>query len=176
MIHSLRKLRSIGEIEGITAIGSVGAQPKPVEISGAHIHLRMRVSLGAFGPRRESFETWAMPGDIGTLPERIVWKWLEDNRYLYAHELTIGGGREMGGAVLDFLVYNMADRPVAIRVMGDYWHGSAFPGRQAKDDEQSARLRDRGYIVVDLWEGDLLEAVEAGRLMEYIMDQLSGAL
>ena len=48
-----------------------------------------------------------------------------------------------------------------------------FPGRVARDDEQAGRLRQDGYLVVDLWEGELYEATAHERLGEYIEERVA---
>jgi len=121
------------------------------------------------GLRGDPLEAAAMQGVDASLPERIVWNWLEREGHHYEASYNLLGGRLMiGGAVVDFIVYDMAATPVALRVMGDYWHGPGFPDRQERDDEQAGSLRRLGYQVVDLWEHDIYEAVVKNRLTEYI--------
>jgi hypothetical protein len=113
-------------------------------------------------------EAAVSPG-LGTLPERIIWKWLEDNKMIFRVQYAEFGGRgQLGGVALDFVVYGMAAAPVALRVQGGYWHGPASD-RKAQDDESAGRLRMAGYLVVDLWEQDIYTAVRTDRLREYIM-------
>lgn len=129
-----------------------------------------------FAPKEDPLEKAALQNVPGTLPERIVWKWLIDEDHIFeAQSIQEGGRMVIGGSVVDFLVYSMAGRPVCIRVMGDYWHGPQFPERQARDDEQRARLNMMGYIVCDLWEHDIYEAVLQNRLTSYIENEVGNA-
>jgi len=116
-----------------------------------------------------------MQGVDGSLPERIVWRWLEDRRLLYQPQTQELGDRSAHGATVDFKVFDLAAMPVVIRVQGEYWHGPAFPGRRAVDDEQAARLRAEGLIVCDLQEQDIYAAVQADRLTAYIMAEIGAS-
>lgn len=110
-----------------------------------------------------------------TLPERIVWKALEEQRLAFRTQVTLFGGVSPGGARVDFLIYNIRARPVVLRVQGDYWHGRSFPARQARDDEQAGRLRAAGYLPVDLWESDIYQAVRYKRVWGYIEGEINRA-
>lgn len=112
----------------------------------------------------------------GTLPERILYNWLVKEEHSFVMQRKEFGGRDMpGGAIADFVVYSLHFRPVALRIMGDYWHGPNFPDTQARDDAQSARMRARGYIVVDLIESEIYNAALRDRLGEYIWDCIASA-
>lgn len=114
-------------------------------------------------------EAAAVSPGLGTLPERIIWKWLEDSGATFRVQYAEFGGRGvLGGVALDFVVIGIAAAPVALRVQGGYWHGPASD-RKAQDDEAAARLRMAGYLVVDLWEQDIYAAVRQDRLTQYIM-------
>ena len=124
----------------------------------------------------DPLEAAALQGATGTLPERIVQRWLESAGHLYqAEHWEMGGRLVLGGAVVDFVVYDLAPQPVVLRVMGEYWHGE-LPGRQARDDEQAQRLRRMGYLVVDLWESAIYAAALAGRVGSYVLGEVDRAL
>ena len=155
------KIRKVGEFPTVRKMGTGG------------IPLRKRVP----GKVEDPLEKAALQGVPGTLPERIVWKWLDDEGRLYeAQYAELGGRWYAGGAVVDFVLYDLGERPVALRVQGDYWHGMGFPDRQARDDEQAMRLAAVGYVVVDLWEGELYEAARHERVGRYITDEIFGAM
>ncbi|NIP97510.1 MAG: hypothetical protein GWO24_30405 [Akkermansiaceae bacterium] len=157
----VRKLAKIGELAAVRKMGT------------GEIAVKKRVP----GKVEDPLEKAALQGVVGTLPERIVWKWLEDEERVYETQLAELGGRFwVGGAVVDFVVYDLGARPVALRVQGDYWHGPAQGGRQARDDEQAGRLQAMGYVVVDLWEGELYEAAEHERVGRYIEGEIYGAM
>lgn len=108
-------------------------------------------------------------GVQGTLPELSAYDWLEKKHVNFAFQSPLLGGRaQHGGAVIDFLLYDLSPQGYIIfRIQGDYWHagiGRAGSGTAtvAKDDIQKARLRATkvGGVpiidVVDLWESRIL--------------------
>jgi len=126
-----------------------------------------------WAPKEDVLEKAAIRSDIGTLPERIVWKWLLDQDHLFTYQLAELGGRDVvGGAVIDFVLYSFGQKVTIIRVQGEYWHGPTFPQRQRRDDEQYYRLHAMGYAVCDLWENDIYDAVREKRLTSYIEGEL----
>lgn len=166
------KIRGLSTVRKVGSVGEVGSGTIRRPITTPPPLLPREAAWAA---KEDPLEKAAKQGVPGTLPERIVWKWLEDNDHQFVTQSEEGGGRlSVGGAVVDFLVYTMAAQPVAIRVQGDYWHGPAFPERQARDDEQAERLRKWGYIVVDLWEHDIYDAVLNNRLTSYIEAEVAG--
>ena len=163
------KIGSIGDLAKIPKLSD--KPPRPRTIKAEPITVRHRPIRR--GSDEDKLEKAALQGVPGTLPERIVWKWLVDEDYRFITQGAEFGGRMViGGAVVDFVVYDIAGRPVALRVMGDYWHGPKFPDRQARDDEHYHRLTAMGYLVVDLWEKDIYEAVRRDRLTAYIMGEI----
>lgn len=118
-------------------------------------------------------EEKAQQGVIGSLPERILWRWLELQRIPYEAQVAMFGGRRVkGGLVVDFVAYGLAARPVALRIQGEYWHGQK-PGEAAQDDAQAVRMRQAGLIVVDLWESDVYRTALLGDLGELVRRQLA---
>ena len=172
MIGKIAGIQGLGELAEIEGIPGIWDTPKkPRAIKAERIPVRPRVLDR--GAQADLLEEAALQGVFGTLPERIVWKWLIDRQYRFiVQRAEFGGALVLGGAVVDFVVYDLAGQPVALRVMGDYWHGPKFPGRQARDDEHYQRLTAMGYLVVDLWEGDIYNAVLAERLTAYIMGEV----
>lgn len=169
---NLGKISGIGKIRNIPKIGEI---PRTRKAKVETIPARPRGGV-YYGTAEDKLEKAALQGVPGTLPERIIWKWLLDKDYLFVGQYAESGGNMVvGGAVVDFLVYDIAGKPTAMRIMGDYWHGPKFPQRQARDDEQYYRLVSMGYLVVDLWEHDIYQAVEQDRLTAYIMDEVFSA-
>ena len=129
--------------------------------------------VGRRGPGRRQepdvLEEAAAP-TYGTRPERILEAWLQRSGLAYDREVPALGGRlELGGAILDFVVYGLLPgQPVAIRVMGGYYHRS----RQVMDLYQLQRLLKAGFRVVDLWDSEIYTAVKVGRLGEYVYGQV----
>jgi hypothetical protein len=164
----MQGIRGIGKVRKIAKIPDLAEMPEPKRAKVERIPVKPRGSV-RWGRKEDPLEKAALQGVPGTLPERIVWKWLLDEDYLFETQLAVAGGRMViGGSVVDFVVYDIAGQPVALRVQGDYWHGPKFPDRQARDDEQFWRLHQMGYKVVDLWESDIYEAVRQERLTPYI--------
>jgi hypothetical protein len=113
--------------------------------------------------------------DTGTLPERLVEKWLIHRQYPYQKQLSLlGGNLRVGGGVVDFLVSYGPPPGVAVRVQGDYWH--TLTPRIAKDRIQYQRLIAKGYIVLDLWEGELYTAALGGYLYGFCDKELQEAV
>jgi G:T-mismatch repair DNA endonuclease (very short patch repair protein) len=168
MIRKIQGFGDLGKIKGIPSIWDVPKRPK--RITAERIPLRPRILDR--GAEQDKLEAAALQGVLGTLPERIVWKWLVDHQHRFIVQQTeFGGPLVIGGAVVDFVVYDLG-RPVALRVQGTYWHGPQFPQRQARDDEQFARLTAMGYHVVDAWEQDIYNAVLNDALTAYIMGEV----
>jgi hypothetical protein len=65
------------------------------------------------------------------------------------YQVYWGGGRMLGGQVLDFVV-DLGGTPFIIRVMGKYWH----PGESGTplDAFTKAGLLQAGYQVFDVWD------------------------
>jgi len=99
-----------------------------------------------------------LAGMDASLPEMCAYDWLQSRHFTFSMEdVMLGGRREPGGAVVDFLIYDITPAGYYIwRVMGDYWHGGLE--RSSKDEIQKVRLEAMkiGGIpivaVVDLWE------------------------
>lgn len=165
--HSLiQRIKKPGGLKGLKGIrkgrwGRKLSKPKPIA-------LKPEVPGVAVDP----LEAAAAQGVQGTLPERIILKWLERRGYLYRVQVAeLGGARSLGGMSLDFVVYGLAGLPVVLRVQGTYWHGPLMD-RTALDDEQAGRLRLNGYLVVDLWEHEIYQAVLSHRLTEFVLNRI----
>lgn len=86
--------------------------------------------------------------------EIIVIRWLEKNKIEYKFQTSLMGGfYELGGAVVDFIIGDLA-----WRVMGEYWHeGVEARGR---DVMQREMLTAMGFIVVDIYGEDLRKRLD----------------
>lgn len=109
------------------------------------------------GPKRERvgedpLEAMAVPKDqvTGTLPERIVYKFLTERLHLiegpdFSFQSSLQGGRQsLGGIVVDFL---FEIKKFAIQVQGPT---HTDPLRVRKDDEQKMILAEMGYQVYEI--------------------------
>ena len=129
---------------------------------------------GAHLTDRERCELAADPQLPGTLPERIVRRWLmKSGLPYYEQQIAEGGHLRIGGAVVDFIVQIGRPPGIAVRVQGSYWH--KLPERVAKEFVQYNRLQAKGYRVADLWEGDVYLAVLGGYLNTYLSNTIYGA-
>jgi hypothetical protein len=96
-----------------------------------------------------------------------VWAYLERTGRTFIPQMKAAGGRMVrGGSVLDFVIYDLAAKPVVIRIQGAYWH--TRPGRRENDDGEAANLRAGGMLVCDLWEPDVYREALTGHLLRLI--------
>lgn len=104
----------------------------------------------------------------GTLPERIVYKYLTDllrmkDGYEFDFQSSQQGGRmELGGLVADFLFPYLK---IIIQVQGPT-HSGYLRGR--KDEEQRAILEDMGYTTYEIWEDDIYDEYKLDTIMRRI--------
>jgi len=118
---------------------------------------------------------------LATIPEAIAFAWLEDRKYAFDFQSSqLGGLHVRGGAVVDFLIYNMSFEGHYIwRIQGEHWHTGGR--KQESDRVQRDRLLGLWVegatvvAVVDLWEDDLydkwprvLEMAEVGENIRYV--------
>ena len=98
----------------------------------------------------------------GTIPEFIVYCWLEKERIKFIYQAMLFGGRRMSGGLLpDFVVNVGGGLSVAWQVQGEYWHSLS----RKKGYDRSVSLRMTGawfqgrriWKVAELWEADLLD-------------------
>lgn len=98
---------------------------------------------------------------VATIPELVVYEWLERSGYPFEFQLWLYGGRRAPsgqGLVPDFVV-SPGGSPIVWQVQGEYWHSIQRKG----DRDKSANLRMlaasiRGRkvsAVVELWEDDI---------------------
>lgn len=96
---------------------------------------------------------------LASLPELVVYDWLEKGKHQFTFQGEFGGGRQLrGGAVPDFVV-NWGGRGLVLRVQGEYWH--SLPGQVERDMVQRMQMLGQ-YVnglqvaaVVDVWEQDI---------------------
>ena len=101
----------------------------------------------------------------GTIPERMLYGWLVRHNIEFSYQESVLGGRNPGGAVLDFVIYDSAV-PIVIRVQS-YWHMGA--AAQWADDIQMENLLDLGYRVEDVDEGDLNTPEKVDKTMRGVL-------
>jgi very-short-patch-repair endonuclease len=109
---------------------------------------------GVFRPKvgQDPLEARAVPKELikGTLPERIVFRYLVEQLHMisgvdFDFQTSLSGGRlEMGGVVVDFTFQFLH---IAIQVQGPTHNALA---RFRKDEEQRLFLEQMGYSVIFL--------------------------
>lgn len=96
---------------------------------------------------------------VATLPELVVYNWLEKEHVKFEFQVELFGGRRLRGGLLPDFVVERGAGAIAWQVQGEYWHSQAL-----KDDgDRIANLRMLGQVVrgrriekvVELWENDL---------------------
>lgn len=96
-----------------------------------------------------------------TLPELVVYDWLQRARLFFRYQVELFGGRRLRGGLLpDFVVF-LGGVTLAWQVQGEYWHSRGLKG----DADRTANLRMTGQVVegrridrvVELWENDLYD-------------------
>jgi hypothetical protein len=105
----------------------------------------------------DPLEARAVPYETvkGSLPERIVYRWLTSRLRLVPdvdfdfHSSLFGGRVELGGIDIDFLFPNIH---LALEVHGPT-HTQYL--RQRKDEEKRQDLADMGYTVYQLWDHEI---------------------
>jgi len=113
-------------------------------------------------------ERYAAP-TFGSLPERVLESWLISQGLDYEREQWTLGGATIGGARLDFVVFNLVPgRRVVIRVMGVWVHST----RQLMDAHQLAALLGQGWEVVDVFDSALYDALNQGNLSAYMYREI----
>lgn len=106
-----------------------------------------------------AFEAWRAVFK-GSFAEYKIFKelerrgWRQDEEFSYQSPL-LGGRQELGGAVVDFIIYITTPR-LAIRVQGEYWHFNRGFDQRGEDIIQKERITNLGYDVVDILERDCL--------------------
>ena len=118
------------------------------------LHRRLRRETIGVTPA----ESRAKQGVLGSLPERIFYRALEQRGLFPGGDFEFqsacfGGRLEPGGIVTDFLFQR---RMLVVRIQSWRWHQMATDILQ-RDDSQKQMLEHLGFTVLDLWEGVILD-------------------
>jgi len=101
-----------------------------------------------------------------TKPEKMIYGWLVFHKRSFQYQVEALGGRQTpGGAVLDFVIYDVTPQ-IALRVQS-WWH--VQPQNRYADDMQYESLQDMGYQVEDVWEGDVATVERLDATMREIL-------
>ena len=63
---------------------------------------------------------------------------------------------------------------VLIEVQGDYWHN--LPGKAEGDAEKAEWARGQGFVLVELWETDIREAMAADTMVDFVKSRIEAGL
>jgi hypothetical protein len=85
---------------------------------------------------------------------------------------SMGGRREPGGAVVDYVVYLIGE-VVGIRLQTDRFHLTAGPEKQAYDEAQLRNL-SRQMVILDIFEQDFIGDKSGESVVRVIADTLGG--
>ena len=83
---------------------------------------------------------------FGSTYEENVYRALAQRKVDFEYQVPFFGGRAVrGGQVVDFLVYGLGRKPIALFVDGPYWH----KGRKTLEDQlKRTQLERAGYQVL----------------------------
>lgn len=122
----------------------------------------------------------------GTVPERLVAKWLVEHGYVYGgansaadpyhsdwtfqQPLAGGRGGAGGGSVADIFITPRGSNTgmgVVVRVNGAHWHLPS--ANQIKDSVERLKLVTAGYRVEDIWDYSVLQPGALESKMQFIL-------
>lgn len=87
---------------------------------------------------------------FGSINEENVYNALQKLKIEFDYQVPLGGGRNVrGGQVIDFVLYNIPPRRVALYVQGAYWHDART---KVEDQLKQAEAERRGYRVEEITE------------------------
>jgi len=93
-----------------------------------------------------------------TLPERIIYKKLQQMNVGFSYQRAEGGGRNIiGGFVVDFVITDFGVPGIGLEVFGEYWHQAKD---QWKDLERAFALARLGYEYYEISELDVYQSDE----------------
>lgn len=124
------------------------------------------------GSDRDEMERYAaQPKELGTLPERIWMKFLDDEGVEYTFQQAVGDVRFKGaGNLVDFFLPTIGNRGTVISVVGLYWHLLTFE----RDSEMYARMTSKGLRVVSSYEDEIYREALAGNFENYAREKMYG--
>lgn len=110
-----------------------------------------------------------------SVPELIVYTWLQKEGLNFDFQVELYGGRRFEGGLLpDFVVYQDRTHATAWQIQGSYWHSIARKGFH----DQTSQWRMLGQVVngatigkvIEIWENDLY----MGRHVQTLFYALAG--
>lgn len=100
--------------------------------------------------RKEQYELVVLPdGSVLNEPESRIYRALKGMKIPFAAQASLGGGATLGGAKVDFLIYNP---PIALEFQGPF-HDTAEG--QTRDFYRRAAREQYGYRVEYIYQYDM---------------------
>jgi len=146
-VSSYRSKRRISRVgPAPRRIKEIALRPRPVKKATVDPELVQRWErvIGRSRALRayRTYQEMLRKGEVGTLPEILTYGWLQGRPHLFDFQSSLLGGRLiMGGAVADFIIYDISpDGLVIWRVQGDHWH--SMPDRIAEGTSVAGALHE----------------------------------
>ena len=135
----------------------------PLTVRGPRPFVKKPEQTDAPGPKPSSFTI--------TTDEWYVYWWLTKRQRLFTFQSRLlGGRRNIGGLITDFVVHDACAPPgLVLNVQGFAWHRYTSEQRSA-DVLTKVRLKALGYEVVYLLEDEILNSLD--HVMELAVNQL----
>lgn len=136
-----------------------GLAPPPAALNLVSDNVQMLTRLLGSERRAKRVSRLLERWPRATIPEMVVYDWLEERNHQFVYQGEFGGGRSIRGGIVPDFVVNWYGKGLVLRVQGEYWHN--LPGQKEKDLAQAILMMGQ-YInglqvaaVVDIWEDDL---------------------
>ena len=144
----------------------------PVDWFTLHVRGPHRAQIGL-----DQLEARAVPHEKvrGTLPERIMFRWLTDQAHWvegvqFSFQSSLDGGRqEMGGLVADFMIFHLR---IVLNPLGPT-HDAFL--RQAKDEENRQTYAEFGYTQFEIPEQKVYDELYFEEWMRKVLGFATGA-
>lgn len=135
--------------------------------------LHRRGARDSYGPDVLELRAASTSSVFGSIGERIMYRalterGLRDGLDFEFQSQLLGGRLEAGGIVADFL---FRPRMLVVRIQSLRWHYNSSELIQ-RDDDQKQILEHMGFVVLDLWENIIFDAMEMENWLRRNIDLL----
>jgi len=104
-------------------------------------------------------ENWHFTGTTSMSEGYIYWAFQQVkgpvNTGGWGYQVSAGGGRSAGGAVADFMIWDVEPR-IVVRIQTERFHVATTNRKQKSDEAQRRALERMGYTVIDIFEEHFL--------------------
>lgn len=115
-------------------------------LSGKRASVQKRGIRGLTGTVKEQFQPVMVDGKYLNIPESKIYRALEDLKVDFRAQVPIGGGRVLGGALCDFILY---DYNINLEFQGPFHEAEADFWRKVAREQA-------GFMVEYLYDTDLI--------------------